>query len=129
MLRNHLRNRVLPLLAHSYIFDLNKLHYALHYRIMIERFGTTDNYNTEHTERLHIPYAKDAYGATNGKDEYSQMTVWVERKEKIFKHEKYLSWYFSDEPSVTSVTQFEAPPTLKMTKHPSRKSVPFDTIE
>ena len=56
---------------------------------MIEHFGTTDNYNTEYTEWLHIPYAKDAFEATNGKDEYSQMTVWVERKEKILKHNRF----------------------------------------
>ena len=78
-------------------FDLNKLHYALHYRIMIEHFGTTDNYNTEYTERLHIPYVKDAFEATNNKDEYAQMTIWVERKEKVLKHEKFLSSYFENE--------------------------------
>ena len=35
------------------------------------------------TERLHrnIGFAKDAYRATNHKDEYSQMTRWLERRE------------------------------------------------
>ena len=116
-------------------FDLNKLHYALHYRIMIERFGTTDNYNTEYTERLHIPYAKDAYEATNRKNEFSQMTVWVERKEKILKHEKYIAWCLSDEHSISNSDsvqpQAEASqmPTLKMTKHPSKKAVTFDVLK
>ena len=50
---------------------------------MIERYGTADNYNTEYTERLHIPFAKDAYNATNSKDEYPQMTQWIERKRKF----------------------------------------------
>ena len=127
--RFHMHKDIFIMLGARSDFDLNKLHYAVHYQMMIQRFGTTDNYNTEHTERLHIPYAKDAYEASNGKDEYSQMTVWVERKEKIFKHEKYLAWYFSDRDSTIPVTQFEAPPTLKMTKHPSRKAVHFDTIE
>ena len=108
-------------------FDLNKLHFALHYRIMIERFGTTDNYNTEYTERLHIPYAKDAFEATNNKDEYAQMTIWVERKEKILKFERLLSMYFDDTPSTTA-TLSQTPPILKMTKHPSRNAVPFDAI-
>jgi len=34
---------------------------------VIELFGTTDNYTTEYTERLHIDLAKDAYRATNMK--------------------------------------------------------------
>jgi hypothetical protein len=45
-------------------------------------FGTTDNYNTEYTEQLHIDLAKEAYRSTNFKDELPQMTLWLERKEK-----------------------------------------------
>jgi len=33
---------------------------------------------------------KDAYRATNHRDEYAQMTVWLERREKILRHESYL---------------------------------------
>jgi hypothetical protein len=44
---------------------------------------TLDNCNTENTERLHIDLAKDAYQSTNRKNEFSQMTLWLERKEKI----------------------------------------------
>ena len=125
----HMHKDIFIVLGARTNFDLNKLHYTIHYRIMIERFGTTDNYNTEHTERLHIPYAKDAYEASNHKDEYSQMTVWVEQKEKVLKHEAYISWYLAGRPSTTSVIEFEVPPTVKMTKHLSRKAVPFDTIQ
>jgi hypothetical protein len=46
-------------------------------------FGTMDNYNTEQTERLHIDFAKDAYRATNRKNEYMQMTAWLEHHEKV----------------------------------------------
>ncbi|KAF9778022.1 hypothetical protein BJ322DRAFT_1102226 [Thelephora terrestris] len=35
-------------------FNLPKLHSLVHYVESIELFGTTDNYNTEYTERLHI---------------------------------------------------------------------------
>ena len=59
-------------------FDFPKLHSLLHYTSSIRLFGTTDNYNTEHTERLHIDLAKDAYAATNCKDELAQMVVWLE---------------------------------------------------
>ncbi|KAH9012888.1 hypothetical protein EDB84DRAFT_1641674 [Lactarius hengduanensis] len=53
---------------------------------------TTDNFNTEYTERLHIDLAKDAYAATNHKDEFPQMALWLERKEKIARHTKYIQW-------------------------------------
>jgi hypothetical protein len=63
-------------------FNLPKLHFAKHYVELVKLFGTTDNYNTEYTERLHIDLAKHAYAATNYKDEFTQMTIWLERKEK-----------------------------------------------
>ncbi|KAJ7833407.1 hypothetical protein B0H13DRAFT_2370459 [Mycena leptocephala] len=73
-------------------FNLPKLYNCSHYPTYIKLFGTTDNYNTEYTERLHIDLAKDAYRSTNFKDEFPQMTLWLERKEKIFRHEKYIQW-------------------------------------
>ncbi|THU75135.1 hypothetical protein K435DRAFT_707611, partial [Dendrothele bispora CBS 962.96] len=56
-------------------FNLPKLHSLAHYSRAIQLYGTTDNYNTEITERLHIDFTKDAYHATNHKDEYAQMTL------------------------------------------------------
>jgi hypothetical protein len=73
-------------------FNLPKLHFAKHYLLKIKHFGTTDNFNTEYTERLHIDLAKDAYRSTNRKDEYVQMTLWLERKEKIARHERFIQW-------------------------------------
>ncbi|KAJ7798366.1 hypothetical protein B0H14DRAFT_2388732, partial [Mycena olivaceomarginata] len=70
-------------------FNLSKLHFCHHYIMYIKLFGMTDNYNTEYTEaeavteRLHIDLAKDAYRSTDFKDEFPQMTLWLERKEKI----------------------------------------------
>ncbi|KAJ7125731.1 hypothetical protein C8R46DRAFT_1250545 [Mycena filopes] len=98
-------------------FNLPKLHSCRHYTPYIKSFGTTDNYNTEYTERLHIDLAKEAYRSTNFKDEFPQMTVWLERKEKIYRHEKHIQWRLDGCPS---------PPVLddlKMTKHPTLKSV------
>jgi hypothetical protein len=46
-------------------FNLPKLHSLIHYTAAIRCFGTTDNYNTETTERLHIDFDKDAYRASN----------------------------------------------------------------
>jgi hypothetical protein len=46
-------------------------------------FGTTDNYNMEQIEHLHINFMKNAYHATNHKGKYVQMATWLERREKI----------------------------------------------
>ncbi|KAF8228225.1 hypothetical protein L208DRAFT_1292492, partial [Tricholoma matsutake] len=74
-------------------FNFPKLHFACHYAELIKLFGTTDNFNTEHTECLHIDLAKDAYCANNHKDEFMQMTRWLEHKEKVFRHEQYILWW------------------------------------
>jgi hypothetical protein len=73
-------------------FNIPKLHSLSHYAQSIQLFRTTDNYNTEQLEHLHIDFAKDAYQATNCKDEYSQMTVWLEHQEKIQWHAAAIKW-------------------------------------
>ncbi|KAJ3562007.1 hypothetical protein NP233_g9840 [Leucocoprinus birnbaumii] len=72
-------------------FHFPKLHFCSHYRYLIELFGTTDNYNTEYTERLHIDLAKDAYRATNFRDEFPQMTAWLDRKERMLQHDRHVA--------------------------------------
>ena len=59
-------------------FNFPKDHFINHYHELIEIFGTTDNFNTEYAERLHIDLAKNAFRATNSKDEYPQMTAWLD---------------------------------------------------
>jgi hypothetical protein len=73
-------------------FNIPKFHSLTHYVGSIRLFGTTDNYNTKQSERLHIDLAKDAYHATNCRDEYPQMTVWLECCEKIQRHDAYIEW-------------------------------------
>ncbi|KAI0351066.1 hypothetical protein OH77DRAFT_1411790, partial [Trametes cingulata] len=73
-------------------FKIPKLHSLAHYASSIRLFGTTDNYDTQYTERLHIDFAKDAYRATNFKDEFPQMTLWLERREKVLRHEAFIRW-------------------------------------
>ncbi|KAF8988128.1 hypothetical protein BDQ17DRAFT_1393427 [Cyathus striatus] len=58
--------------------------------------------------------AKDAYSATNGKDEFCQMTLWLERKERVFQHDKFLQHF--------------PPQLLKMLKYPSRRAVTFTIL-
>lgn len=71
-------------------FNIPKFHVIGHYRHFAEQLGTADNSNMEYTERLHIDMAKHAYAATNRKDEFPQMTLWLDRREKILHHEKYI---------------------------------------
>ncbi|KAF5316434.1 hypothetical protein D9619_006912 [Psilocybe cf. subviscida] len=63
--------------------NLPKLHSISHYIQCIKLFGTTDNYNTEMFERLHIDFAKQGWRASNQRDEFPQMIRWLSRQEKI----------------------------------------------
>ncbi|THV04071.1 hypothetical protein K435DRAFT_650090 [Dendrothele bispora CBS 962.96] len=113
-------------------FNIPKIHFMNHYVETVRQVGTLDNFNTEYTERLHIDLAKDAYRATNKKDEYSQMTKWLERKEKVMRHESYIQWLHSGNhpplrahwiPAGMNTTR-----TLKMAKHPSHNSVTISDL-
>lgn len=101
-------------------FNLPKLHSLQHYVSSIKLFGTTDNYDTEYSERLHIDLAKDAYAATNRKDELVQMTTWLERKEKIEQFDAIVEWRLNDRPPPPT----QPPPTthhahIQMTRGPA----------
>ncbi|KAM6499612.1 hypothetical protein JOM56_005120 [Amanita muscaria] len=93
-----------------------------------------DNYNTQHTERLHIDYTKEAYRATNTRDEYPQMTIWLERREKIERHGKYIKWrsdIHSDDihqPSLTPMPSLTSNRRIKMTRYPSIQAVSIDDL-
>ncbi|KAL1675271.1 hypothetical protein EV122DRAFT_218848 [Schizophyllum commune] len=113
-------------------FNLPKLHFAVHYVSQIKLFGTTDNFNTQYTERLHIDYAKHAYAATNRKNELPQMTAWLERREKVMRHEQYIRWRLAGSPSASSrewtPPGLELDRKLELTKYPTM-SVSLDVLE
>ncbi|KAG7096157.1 hypothetical protein E1B28_006830 [Marasmius oreades] len=117
-------------------FNIPKIHYCKHYTSFIKRLGTTDNYSTEYTERLHIDTTKDAYAATNRKDEFRQMTVWLERKEKVAQHDHYIQRRLEGTtiPSTFDLVMMRHPPVLVphrellMSKHPSVASVTFSRL-
>ncbi|KAG1903207.1 uncharacterized protein F5891DRAFT_1106185 [Suillus fuscotomentosus] len=111
-------------------FNLPKLHGFRHYVHMIKTYGTTDNYNTEYTERLHIDLTKDAYRATNHKDEYTQMTLWLERREKILWHDNFVQWRLVGDiaPQEIIPPDMDYRRAIKMTKHPTIKRVQLDRI-
>ena len=99
-------------------FNIPKLHSMQHYAESIRNYGATDNYNTEYTERLHIDLAKDAYKSTNFKDEFAQMTLWLERKEKVIRHRAFVAWRLSGRPA--PLPPVIRKPHIQMTRHPTR---------
>lgn len=113
-------------------FNIPKLHSLSHYVSSIYLFGTTDNYNTEQTERLHIDFTKEAYRATNRKDIYSQMTVWLQRREKILLHATSINRRQREHRGQPRTPTIPEPPhvptqTIKMALNPV-KSVTFDAL-
>lgn len=114
-------------------FNIPKLHNAGHYPEYIQLYGTADNFNTESTERLHIDLAKDAYASTNFKDEFPQMTRWLDRKERVMQHEKYILRCL--ETSFNMPLRIQKPlPSLiperrqQMAKHPTFRGVAIEDI-
>jgi hypothetical protein len=114
-------------------FKFPKLHSLTHYTSSIQLFGTTDNYNTEQTERLHIDLTKDAYHATNCKNEYAQMTKWLERQEKVLQQVTFIT-QGQDGHQLSSPTwnhigpPHTCPQRLKMAQNPERRQVPFNIL-
>ncbi|KAI0038919.1 hypothetical protein FA95DRAFT_1659085, partial [Auriscalpium vulgare] len=102
-------------------FNIPKLHGLSHFVQSIRLFGTTKNYNTEATERLHIDYAKDTYRSTNHKDPFPQMTRWLVRREQIWQHDRYISWR-------RSVAE-RAAPRIHILRFPSKKSASFARLK
>jgi hypothetical protein len=116
-------------------FNVPKIHSLLHYSLSILLFGTTDNYNTKQTEQLHIDFTKEAYHATNHKDEYNQMTIWLEHREKLQQHKAFIDWRQQQllSTSVPRPRPISGPPHpntcyLKMTDHLMVLRVSFKDI-
>lgn len=72
-------------------FNIPKFHSLKHYVQSIRLFGTTDNYNTEMFERLHIDFAKKGWRASNHRDAFPQMVTWLSRQEKMAAFNNYLA--------------------------------------
>ena len=100
---------------------------------LIKYFRTTDNFNMQYMERLHIDLAKDAYAATNHKDKYKQMTMWLDQQEHILQHKQYIKWQWTGAHILTHIDQI--PPSLDMhwelsiAKHPSLTAVSLEMLQ
>ncbi|KAF5380310.1 hypothetical protein D9757_007981 [Collybiopsis confluens] len=73
-------------------FNIPKFHSLLHYIDSIRWLGSTDNYNTEMFERLHIDFAKEGWRASNKRDHFPQMIKWLNRQEQVASYDFYRSW-------------------------------------
>jgi hypothetical protein len=129
----HNNKEVLVCLGIRDHFKIPKLHSLIHYTPSIRLFGTTDNYNTEQTERLHIEFPKLGYDATNHKDEYYQMTTWTERREKVQLHSSFIKWRQQTDGDTTPSPMPIGPPhpgarCLKMARFATLKAVSFDDL-
>ncbi|KAJ7737978.1 hypothetical protein B0H16DRAFT_1466005 [Mycena metata] len=74
-------------------FNISKIHKLEHYVDSIRSRGTTDGFNSEGTERLHIDLAKVAYNTSNKGGYTRQMTVWLRRQEAVHRFGTYLPGY------------------------------------
>ncbi|KAG1830781.1 Zn-finger domain-containing protein [Suillus variegatus] len=83
-------------------FNIPKLHQISHFVKSITLFGSTDGFNTELPERLHIDFAKDAYRASNKRDYEEQMALWLQRQEAVFLRSTYLDWLSERSQSATA---------------------------
>jgi len=131
----HLNCDILVALGVCNDFNIPKLHNSSHYFELIQLYGTADNFNTEFTEWLHIDLAKDAYALTNFKDEFPQMTCWLDRKECMMHHKKYIRRCHSETTLFNMPLHIQKPlPSLiperrqQMAKHPTRRGVPIEEI-
>ncbi|KAJ7868925.1 hypothetical protein B0H14DRAFT_3582668 [Mycena olivaceomarginata] len=111
-------------------FNIPKFHSLLHYVDSIEYFGTTDNYNTEMFERLHIDFAKHGWRASNRRDEFPQMITWLDRQEKISSFSAYQGWLESSrKPPQPPVLRTFTGQAIQLAKKPQSPRQPLTDIE
>ncbi|KAF9019467.1 hypothetical protein BDP27DRAFT_1439893 [Rhodocollybia butyracea] len=68
-----------------------------HYVPMICSLGVAPGFNTEWLEHLHIDFAKLGYQALNKKDYIKQMTLWLDRREKVLWFTRFLGWALDED--------------------------------
>ncbi|KAG2365992.1 hypothetical protein BDR07DRAFT_1470277 [Suillus spraguei] len=83
-------------------FNIPKLHQISHFVKSITLFGSTDGFNTELPECLHINFAKDAYHASNKRNYEEQMVLWLQWQEAVFLRSSYLDWLSERSQSATA---------------------------
>lgn len=109
-------------------FNIPKVHALIHYVDAIELLGTTDNYNTEMFERLHIDFAKEGWRASNKRDAFPQMTTWLTRRENVAMFESYISMGPVPSPIKAGVLKNTYGFGISIPKSPSSGNIPLHMI-
>ncbi|KAL1667527.1 hypothetical protein GGF50DRAFT_48423 [Schizophyllum commune] len=112
--------------------DLNipKFHSLQHYISSIRLLGTTDNYNTELFERLHIDFAKKGWRASNKRDAFPQMIRWLDRQEKVIAFDRYITATIpTTNKKSTRLSSNPAGTRVTFAKHPDSKGRRITAIE
>ena len=92
-------------------------------------FGAANNYNTEQLEQLHINFTKNAYQATNFKEELKQMVTWLECYEAMHQRAAFMELHKGNSTLSTQLPvhypfiQLRLHPFLTM--HPSERQISF----
>ncbi|KAL1693443.1 hypothetical protein GGG16DRAFT_49273 [Schizophyllum commune] len=111
-------------------FNIPKFHSLQHYISSIRLLSTTDNYNTELFERLHIDFAKNGWRASNKRDAFPQMIRWLDRQEKVVAFDRYITATTPTSPKKTkTVASNPAGTRVSVAKHPDSKGRSIMTIE
>ena len=109
--------------------NIPKFHALRHYLDSIKLFGTTDNYNTEMFERFHIDFAKEGFRASNKRDVFPQMIVWLSRREKVSMFSNYLDLIDSPITFNPRPKSLQSRNAITIAKHPPYKKHKLATIE
>ena len=91
-------------------FNISKIHNIKHYIDSIRSRGTTDGFNSEASECLHIDLAKLGYRASNRKDYTVKMVKWLTCQEAVHRFTGYLRWAIPNY-TVTAIQQDAAEDT------------------
>jgi hypothetical protein len=109
-------------------FNIPKFHSLLHYITSIRYFGTTDNYNSELFERLHIDFAKDGWNASNHRDALCQMVKYVERQEKVDSFRSYINMRTCTPTPAGPCLTNTSGHSIRLPKHPPKPKFPIELI-
>ncbi|KAG9089707.1 hypothetical protein FRC06_001422 [Ceratobasidium sp. 370] len=71
---------------------IQKLHMIRHYPWSTTELGTPDGFNTEATERLHIPLSKEPYRVSNKVNPTEQMANMLEYRDAVARRRDYLQF-------------------------------------
>jgi hypothetical protein len=95
----------------------------------IKLFGTTDNYNTEMCEQLHIDFAKHGWHDSNFHNEFPQMVSWLLWQEKITSFDAYILYAEKGPQNSPTIIHLSEKVPVKLVKYPNQAGKSIYAIE